>query len=84
MTGLFKTIKRNGKTFYRVGKSTVCYVAPWGGEKWAFLIGSPSAYSNMVVLCDTEREAHTRALTCVHENLELRAQIVRNILAARG
>ena len=75
MTGLFKTIKRGGRTFYRVKNNTVCYVAQ-NGENWLFLVGSPGAYSNLCVKCETEREAQEKALKCVNDYIELKAQLL--------
>lgn len=66
-----KVIKRNGKTFFRVGIVTQCFVIP---EKTGarLMYGQPNQYSNLGAYYDTEAEALNKARQVVADYLELR------------
>ena len=71
-----KVVKRNRKTFFRVGKVTRCFVVP---ERTGarLMYGQPNQYSNLSVYYGTEAEALNKAWQVVADYLELRNSFLR-------
>ena len=66
-----KTYERNNKVFYRIGKTTVCYITATADGKCRLNYGSPSDYTVLSVVCKDRAEAGEKAREALQNYLRM-------------
>ena len=64
-----KEYMRGNRVFYRVGKTTVCFIQPYG-DRFMLCYGTPAA-SNLGVVCGSRAEAGEKARAAVARHMEM-------------